>query len=210
MKTTSLITDEQALVSASSRFGTSIPIYDDGYGPLFIHRDSMGVTGIVRARTWEDAYSIVEDEFLPSADETHAEFIAEYGEDYTEDAAWQESYGFRSNSRTEPDGTQSSVYAKDLNGDSLDLLTPSLLADLGITLEIETPVEPEPEIHWFAWHESRRCNPAGRIVATSAGRYGSGAQYASILRRSASRMRTRQTHSHYSPNCDFYAIDWQS
>jgi len=30
------------------------------------------------------------------------------------------------------------IYAKDLNGDSLDLLTPELLAELEITLDIET------------------------------------------------------------------------
>jgi len=74
-----LITDEQSLVSASSRFGHSIPVYDDGFGSLFIHRDSMGVSGIVRAQTWEDAYGICEDEFFPSASETWEELVKEYG-----------------------------------------------------------------------------------------------------------------------------------
>lgn len=35
--------------------------YDDGYGPLWISRNSIGINGIVRARTWEDAYGICED-----------------------------------------------------------------------------------------------------------------------------------------------------
>ena len=39
----------------------------------------MGVSGIVRARTWEDAYSICEDEFFPEADETIEELRKEYG-----------------------------------------------------------------------------------------------------------------------------------
>lgn len=132
-----LITDSQSLVSATSRFGSPIATYDDGFGPLFIHRDSMGISGIVRAQTWEDAYEICEDEFFPAATETHEEWVAEYGENYTEDACWQEAFGFRGNSRTESDGTQSSIYAKDLNGDSLELLTPELVAALEITLEIE-------------------------------------------------------------------------
>lgn len=80
MKTTApLITDEQSLVSAKYRSGHPIPTYDDGYGPLWIHRDSMGISGIVRARTWEDAYSICEDEFFPEADESVDELIREYG-----------------------------------------------------------------------------------------------------------------------------------
>jgi len=133
MKT--LISDTQALVSAS-RNGHAIPVYDDGYGPLFIHRDSMGISGIVRARTWEDAYEICEDEFFPAATETEAEFIAEYGEDFTEDGCWQEAYGFRNNSRREADGSTSSLYAKDLNGDSLETLTPELAAAMEIDLVI--------------------------------------------------------------------------
>jgi len=79
---TELITDSQSLVSAKSRFGHPIPIYDDGYGPLFVHRDSMGISGIVRAQTWEDAYSICEDEFFPAATETAEEFAAEYATEY--------------------------------------------------------------------------------------------------------------------------------
>lgn len=72
------INDEQILVSVVNQFGREIPIYDDGYGPLWIHRDSMGILGIVRAQTWEEAYSICEDEFLPEADKTIEEIRAEY------------------------------------------------------------------------------------------------------------------------------------
>ena len=138
------ITDEQSLISAS-RNGHSIPVYDDGYGPLFIHRDSMGISGIVRAQTWEDAYSICEDEFFPSADSEAGEEMEriEAMEDGAEknhaQACWDESYGFRGNGRREVDNEMSHIYAKDLNGDSLEMLTPGLLAELEITLEI-TPL----------------------------------------------------------------------
>src|SRR5688572_29721892 len=77
-QTASLITDEQRLVGATSRFGSAIPVYDDGFGQLFINRDSMGISGIVRAQTWEDAYSICEDEFFPEALETIEELRKEY------------------------------------------------------------------------------------------------------------------------------------
>jgi len=75
-----MIKDGASLVSARFKSsGTEIPVYDDGFGPLFIHLDSMGVSGIVRAKTWETAYSICEDEFFPEADETVAELVKEYG-----------------------------------------------------------------------------------------------------------------------------------
>ena len=63
--------------------GNDIPFYDDGYGPLFVHHDQCGhfsfVAGIVRARGFETAYEIVEDEFLLEADESLEEIIKEYG-----------------------------------------------------------------------------------------------------------------------------------
>ena len=198
MKTllSSLITDEQSLVSAS-RNEYAIPVYDDGYGSLFVHRDSTGISGIIRAQSWEDAYGICEDEFFPEADETIAELRSEYnftrthvkiirtidgverpavasdypltikgGHDgrpswefvrwetvetpcedengFVDNGLFQEAFGFRPNgARTgkREDGTPRDpighgIYAKDLNGDSLDALTPELLAELGITLGI--------------------------------------------------------------------------
>ena len=75
-----LIKDGQSLVSAKYKSsGTPIPVYDDGFGRLYIHRHSTGISGIVRAQTWEDAYGICEDEFFPEADETVDELIKEYG-----------------------------------------------------------------------------------------------------------------------------------
>ena len=65
----SLIIDTQRLVSAS-RNGHKIPTYDDGFGELYIHRNSMGISGIVRAMSFEDAYEICEDEFFDEAYET--------------------------------------------------------------------------------------------------------------------------------------------
>jgi len=73
------IADDQRLVRVVNQYGRELPIYDDSFGPLWIHRDSMGVSGVVRARTWEDAYGICEDEFFPSCDLTQEELVKEYG-----------------------------------------------------------------------------------------------------------------------------------
>lgn len=138
MKTqTTTITDNQRLVSVTNRFGRQLPIYDDGFGPLWIHRDSMGITGIVRAQTWEDAYSICEDEFFPSADDEAFEKDWDAMTPH-EQACWEEAYGYRSNGRGGPTPEKDrGIYAKDLNGDYLDRLTDELAAELELTLEIE-------------------------------------------------------------------------
>jgi len=187
MKTTSpLITDNQSLIGAATRFGHTIPVYDDGYGPLWIHRNSMGISGIVRAQTFETAYGICEDEFFPEATETleeiradynkrrqHVKMIrtcagereAEYPGDYpngklsdsvdfvgwktietpaaegeevwSENELFCEAFGFRPNGPNDRDILKHGIYAKDLIGDSLEMLTPELVAALEITLSIE-------------------------------------------------------------------------
>jgi hypothetical protein len=204
----SLINDEQKLVSARHRFTSSIKdheftseikTYDDGYGNLYIMRDSGGIMGIVRARTWEDAWSICENEFFPEAEETVEELIKMYGvriehvkiihpayekavytneegkywidyskekvaelsdyihngsllhdqfvrwetietpdpESWMDHPNFQEAFGFRPNGKNATDKIGHGIYAKDLNGESLEVLTEQMIQDFDITLQIE-------------------------------------------------------------------------
>ena len=183
-----LINDSQSLVSAKSRFGHEIPVYDDGYGKLYIHRDSMGISGIVRAQSWEEAYSICEDEFFPAATETEEEFVKEYGENFQDEAAWNDGHGYK------PNG---GIYQKDLNGDSLELLTAELIAALEITLEIKEEEIEAPPQRFFLWHESRWTNKNGRQVFSMHGRYGAG--YAKISPAYLNRKKGLMANSHCSP-----------
>ena len=179
-----LIKDGQRLIRATHGITKDfeLPTYDDGFGPLWIHRHSIGISGIVRAQTWEEAYGICEDEFFPEADETIAELqkefgftreyvnivndgtaereatLADYGDKGLKDGisfvrwdlretpnseAWvdnelfQEAYGFRPNGPNVRDKIGHGIYAKDLNGDCLDRLTPELVEELRIKLEIK-------------------------------------------------------------------------
>lgn len=56
--------DSQTLKSAKNRFSRPIKIYDDGFGPLWVYRESLGVVGIVRSQTESDAWDCVLDEIL--------------------------------------------------------------------------------------------------------------------------------------------------
>jgi len=92
----------------------------------------IGVIGIIRAQTWEEAWSTAEDEIFPRANEEDVEnFEKDYGPDWSEDGAWNESYGFSGSN---------GIYEKDLNGDYLNPLTQQNCEEWGITLEIETEV----------------------------------------------------------------------
>lgn len=138
MKTTlenSMIQDNEQFLGAftqmpykgAQRFAQKT--YDDGYGPLWLLRDSMGILGIVRARTWEDAYEIAEDEVFPKVSvEEQASWEKEYGEEFHESPLWQEAFGFC------PNG---GYYEKDLNGEYLELLTPELCEALNLHLLIK-------------------------------------------------------------------------
>lgn len=48
-----------------------VPVYDDGFGKLYIYYESFGnwivPAGICRAMSWEDAFSIARDEFCKEA-----------------------------------------------------------------------------------------------------------------------------------------------
>lgn len=134
-----LITDSQCLVSAKGRFGYSIPVYDDTLGPLWLVSDSMGICGIVRAQNCSDAYSVAEDEFFPEASETVEEFEAEYGPQWIENEAWQEAFGFRPSGPNSKDKLQHGIYAKDLNGDYIEELTPERAKALEIRVLCSPP-----------------------------------------------------------------------
>ena len=45
-----------------------IRYYDDGYGPLWILRDTCGIVGIIRTRNESEAYEIAGDEFRTPID----------------------------------------------------------------------------------------------------------------------------------------------
>lgn len=188
-----MINDNQSLNSASYKSGYSISTYDDGFGPLWISRNSIGINGIVRAKTWNDAYSICEDEFFSEANETIEEIRKEYGfkrehvkivndcsvtvaigvcaageriatpadyapklilqfirwetietpapDDWADNELFQESFGFRPNGPNSTDTVKHGIYSKDLNGDYLDRLTPEMIAELEITLDISKESE---------------------------------------------------------------------
>jgi len=159
------------LHGATSKFGTPLLTYDDGFGPIYVYRDANGTTAVIRALSWEDAYQIVDDEIFNPIDS--AELHEAYGyrvktdapcygakvfhaffEDYPnnadiglfatleqaqaaclKDAVYHgrdlvEGYRYQSNA------TGTGVVSFDLNGESLDLLTPQLAEDLGLVLDI--------------------------------------------------------------------------
>ena len=50
-------------------------------------------------------------------------------------STFQLSFGFRPNGPNVRDEQKHGIYSKDLNGDCLELLTPEMVKDIGITLE---------------------------------------------------------------------------
>lgn len=139
-----MIKDGQRLVSVKNEFDRDVQFYDDGFGPLWLFGDSMGVTAVVRAQTFEDAHGICEDEFYQEADvATWPELMRECDyvgdpEGLIDDAIFQENYGFRPNGRNARDQHGHGVYQKDLNGDWLVLMEQGVADNHRLTVVVES------------------------------------------------------------------------
>ena len=121
-----------ALVSAKTKFGYPISTYDDGFGPLWVFRNTYGIYRVVRCMTLEDAYGIDLDEKTPiSGDDLQEALNLMNPEhvDYDQDI-FDECYGFQ------PNATDSGIVDKDINGEYIDELTEELASLLEITLEL--------------------------------------------------------------------------
>lgn len=126
-----------------TRFGSDIKYHDDGFGPLWIFRDTGGVRGIVRAQKWEDAYSCINDEILnpiaaddlPDAygfdNQTDLDAALATAKETEQWPELAEGYEYQDNA------TGTGIVAHDLNGEALDLLTVALLEELEIELVVK-------------------------------------------------------------------------
>jgi hypothetical protein len=124
-----LINDEQSLTGATVR-GHKLRVWDDGFGPLWVYRESLGAVGVVRAKTWEDAYSCVVDEIMGDADMSDPDNIPEADGNLPEGLHWRGS-GVPSN-----EGLESPLASEDLNGSLLDRLTDELAEGLEIEVQL--------------------------------------------------------------------------
>lgn len=123
-----LIQDDQTLVSVTNRYDRELPVYDDGFGKLYVYRDSMGIRGVVRAMSWEDAFEIAVDEFLPVV--TYTDELAEIEQHFKDTGDLPEGYRFQANA------TGSGIVSYDLNGEYLDELTDQLAKELELAVVI--------------------------------------------------------------------------
>lgn len=123
------MTANKHIIKVTNEYGHNVDYYDDGFGPCWVFYDSLGVTGVIRAQTFEEAHEIAEDEMYPEADEATWEDLAkECGyegtregnlEGLVDDAVFQENYGFRPNGANVRDKHGHGIYQKDLNGNDL-------------------------------------------------------------------------------------------
>lgn len=176
MKTTTTTPDKTQLdpdeltLSFQERTGHPIRYYDDGYGPLWILRDTCGIIGIIRTRNESEAYEIAGDEFrTPIAPEDIPEAYGAYDHlrDYLVSQGHEDNYdlsefctryapayfavvaaGDNCPELTEGYEYQSNakgtgIVPVDLNGEALDPLTPELCEHLEIEMQITLHKQPK-------------------------------------------------------------------
>ena len=139
------IADDESLVSAVAGAGAvPVPVWDDGFGPLWVYRDEFGIVGIVRAQTWHDALDCAYDELLkPISDDEIPEAYGFASQDELDSAVALardgkreypdviEGYSYQSNS------TGNGIVSPSYN-EALDLLTDELAKRLEVEITVES------------------------------------------------------------------------
>lgn len=137
-----LIVDSQALRGATyGDPGYKLRTWDDGWGTLWLYSESLGPVGIVRASTWEEAYSCVIDEIMDDADPEDPDT---YARSYDPSAAADtlaEGCHWRSSGEPSNEGLHSPIAQEDLNGSLLEPLTLARATELSIVLDVSPTVE---------------------------------------------------------------------
>ena len=133
------ILDDDSLSSATyGQFDTrhNLRVWDDGFGPLWVYYETHGPVGIVRAKTWEDAYQCVVDEIMDDADPDDPDNRPAKGDDpdtwELPDGVYWRGSGVPSNK-----GLKSHLAHGDLNGEILRQLGQGDVEDWGIQVVIK-------------------------------------------------------------------------
>ena len=93
--------------------------WDDGFGPLWVYLESLGPVGVVRARTWEDAYACVVDEIMDDADPSDPDTYARSYDETAEEGELAEGCTYRANGVPSNPALHSPIAREDLNGSRL-------------------------------------------------------------------------------------------
>lgn len=117
---------------------TWFDVWDDGYGQVWAYRETFGIRGIVRARTWETAYECAQDELMsdaecqcpmkwnghdePTADDKRPSDDCPFHSLRMERDGLDEGYAHRSNGEPSNPRLHSHIASWDLNGQDLSAL----------------------------------------------------------------------------------------
>ena len=124
-----LINNERSLTGATVH-DNPLRVWDDGFGPLWVYLETLGAVGVVRAKTWEDAYDCVVDEIMDDADMSDPDNHPDV------DGNLPEGLYYRSSGVPSNEGLESLIASSDLNGSRVELLTTTLAEELGIEVQV--------------------------------------------------------------------------
>lgn len=120
--------DDALGFTVRSRFGREITQWDEGFGPLWVLRETLGISGVIRAQSWEEAFECAVDEIMLDADPDH---VAEYGN--SETGELPDGCHFRGGMPANQTETRRTLIAQeDPNGCRLDELTEDMARDWGL------------------------------------------------------------------------------
>lgn len=129
----SVIADEERLEGATyGRFGEkyALPVWDEGFGPLWVYFETLGPVGVVRAKTWEEAWECVVDEIMADVDDEADP------ENFDSDGNLAECLHYRGCGTPSNPQLKSMIAAEDPNGSRLVSINDPLCAEWGIEANV--------------------------------------------------------------------------
>ena len=126
-----------------TRTGKELPTWDDGFGFLWLYVESLGVMGVIRAETFEDAYSSAVDEIMADADPADPETYATSYDPSADPAELAEGHHYRGSGTPSNPLLTSTIAQEDLNYSNIVPLNSldgrTLWSESGLRLEAIPP-----------------------------------------------------------------------
>lgn len=102
--------------SVVNSYGRTLPMWDECFGELWLYVESLGIVGVIRAQSWEEAYECAIDELMHDADPSDPDTYARSYDPSAQEGELAEGCHYRGNGEPSNPALSSPIACEDLNG----------------------------------------------------------------------------------------------
>lgn len=110
-----MLTSDKSFTVVNS-YGRTLPMWDEAFGELWLYVESLGIVGVIRAQSWEEAYECAVDELMSDADPEDPDTYARSYDPSADPEDLAEGCHYRSSGEPSNPALSSHIACEDLNG----------------------------------------------------------------------------------------------